>query len=64
MSNGIVKPARIWKISLVVHSFCLILLQGFFQPFGDAQREETAIHARIFVATYTSPHFDDRSIST
>jgi len=48
LSSGIVKPPRIWKISLAVHSFCLILLQGFFQPFGMLSGRE-----RLFTREYS-----------
>lgn len=36
-------------------------LARFLSSLRDAH-DETTIHARIFEATYTSPHFDDRSI--
>lgn len=51
-------PRKI-RESLVLFNLRASLLSSL----RDAHKE-TTIHARIFEATYTSPHFDDRSILT
>lgn len=61
MSNS-----RKWDFCAFRQKICgsLVLLNPLVKvlsTLGDAH-EETTIHARIFGTTYTSPHFDDRSI--